>query len=91
MSDIYYRDREIKFVLSDRIATGTNYDEVLRSSVEVYIGDKKYPTVEAETLLEAIEQFDPHSMTPKLLLSVLVDRKHIANVEMVPQVTNSSR
>ena len=41
--------------------------------------------------VEAIEQFDPHSMTPKLLLSVLVDRKHIANVEMVPQVTNSSR
>lgn len=58
MSDIYYRDREIKFVLSDRIATGTDYDEVLRSSVEIYIGDKKHPIIESETLLEAIKSFD---------------------------------
>lgn len=58
MSDIYYRDREIKFVLSDRIATGTECDEVLRSSVEIYIGDKKHPIIEAETLFEAIIAFD---------------------------------
>lgn len=58
MSDIYYRDNEIKFVLSDRIATGVDCDKVHYSSVEIYIGDKKYPIIEAETLLEAIKQFD---------------------------------
>ena len=58
MSDIYYRDREIKFVLSDRIATGTDCDEAIRSSVKIYIGDKKYPIIEAETLVEAIIAFD---------------------------------
>ncbi len=58
MSDIYYKDNEIKFVLSDCIATGTDYDEVFRSSVEVYIGDREHPIVEAETLLEAIKSFD---------------------------------
>lgn len=58
MSDIYYRDREIKFILSDCIATGTECDEVLRSSVEIYIGDKKHPIIEAETLSEAIIAFD---------------------------------
>lgn len=58
MSDIYYRDNEIKFVLSDRVTTGADCDKVLRSSVEIYIGDEKYPTIEAETLLEAIKQFD---------------------------------
>lgn len=58
MSDIYYRDREIKFVLSDRIATGTEYDEILHSSVEIYVGNNEYPAIEAQTLQEAIEQFD---------------------------------
>lgn len=58
MSDIYYRDNEIKSVLSDRISTGVEYDVVHYSSVVIYIGDKKYPTIEAETLLEAIKQFD---------------------------------
>ena len=58
MSDIYYRDREIKFVLSDRIATGTDCDEVIRSIVKIYIGDKKHPIIEAKTLFEAIIAFD---------------------------------
>lgn len=58
MSDTYYRDNEIKFVLSDCVGTGSECDEVLRSSVEVYIGDREHPIVEAETLLEAIKQFD---------------------------------
>lgn len=58
MSDIYYRDREIKFVLSDRIATGTDCDEVLRSSVEIHIGNDEHPIIEAETLFEAIIAFD---------------------------------
>lgn len=58
MSDIYYRDREIKFILSDRIATGTDCDEVLRSSVEIHIGNDEHPIIEAETLQEAVEQFD---------------------------------
>lgn len=58
MSDTYYRDNEIKFVLSDCIATGTECDEVLHSNVEIYIGDNEYPAIEAETLQEAIKQFD---------------------------------
>lgn len=58
MSNVYCRDREIKFILSSRIATGIDYDEVIRSSVKIYIGDKEHPTVEAETLLEAIKSFD---------------------------------
>lgn len=58
MSDVYYRDREIKFVLSDCVGTGSECDEVLRSSVEIYIGDKKHPIIESETLLEAIKAFD---------------------------------
>lgn len=58
MSNIYYKDNEIKFVLSDRIATGTECDEVLRSSVEIYVGNNEYPAIEAQTLQEAVEQFD---------------------------------
>ena len=60
MSDIYYRDREIKFILSDRIATGTDCDEVIRSSVEIYIGDNNEtpPVVVGDTLQEVIKQFD---------------------------------
>lgn len=58
MSDTYYRDREIKFVLSDCIATGTECDEVLRSSVEIHIGNDEHPIIEAETLFEAIIAFD---------------------------------
>lgn len=58
MSDVYYRDREIKFVLSDRIAIGTDCDEVIRSSVKIYIGDNRFPTIECDTLLEAIKSFD---------------------------------
>lgn len=52
------RDREIKFVLSDRIAAGTECDKVIRSSVAIYIGDTKHPIIEAETLFEAIIAFD---------------------------------
>lgn len=52
------RDQEIKFVLSERIATGTECDEVLRSSVKIYIGDRKHPIIESETLFEAIIAFD---------------------------------
>ena len=44
--------------MSDRISTGVDCDKVHYSSVVIYIGDKKYPTIEAETLLEAIKQFD---------------------------------
>ena len=60
MSDIYYRDREIKFILSDRIATGTDCYEVIRSSVEIYIGDNNEtpPVVVGDTLQEVIKQFD---------------------------------
>lgn len=52
------RDREIKFVLSDRVATGTECDEVLHSNVEIYIGNDENPIIEAETLFEAIIAFD---------------------------------
>ena len=41
MSDTYYRDREIKFVLSDCVGTGSECDKVLYSTVEIYIGDNK--------------------------------------------------
>ena len=60
MSDIYYRDNEIKFVLSDRIATGSEYDKVLYSTVEIYIGDNNEtpPVVVGDTLQEVIKQFD---------------------------------
>lgn len=51
MSDTYYRDREIRFVLSE-------CDEVLHSSVKIYIGDRKHPIIESETLFEAIIAFD---------------------------------
>lgn len=54
MSDMYYRDREIKLILSDRI----KYNKVLYSNVEIHIGDKNHPIIEAETLQEAIKQFD---------------------------------
>lgn len=39
MGDTYYRDNEIKFVLADCVGTGVEYDEVLYSTVEIYIGD----------------------------------------------------
>lgn len=60
MSDIYYRDREIKFILSDRIVTGTECDEVLYSTVGIYIGDNNEtpPVVVEDTLQDAIKQFD---------------------------------
>ena len=60
MSDTYYRDRTIRFVLSDCIATGTECDEVLYSTVEIYIGDNNEtsPVVVGDTLQEAIKQFD---------------------------------
>lgn len=58
MSDVYYRDREIKFVLSDCVGTGSECDEVLRSSVEIHIGNDEHPIIEAETLFEAIIAFD---------------------------------
>lgn len=58
MSDTYYRDRTIKFVLSDCVGTGSECDEVLHSSVKIYIGDRKHPIIEAETLFEAIIAFD---------------------------------
>ena len=60
MSDTYYRDNEIKFVLSDWVGTGTEYDEVLYSTVEIYIGDNNEtsPVVVGDTLQNAIEQFD---------------------------------
>lgn len=48
MSDTYYRDREIRFVL------------VLYSRVEIYIGDNNEtpPVVVGDTLQEVIKQFD---------------------------------
>lgn len=60
MSDTYYRDRTIKFVLSDRVGTGSEYDKVLYSTVEIYIGDNNEtpPVVVGDTLQEAIKQFD---------------------------------
>lgn len=60
MSDTYYRDREIRFVLSDWVDTGTEYDKVLYSTVEIYIGDNNEtsPVVVGDTLQEAIKQFD---------------------------------
>lgn len=60
MSDTYYRDREINFVLSDCVGTGTEYDEVLYSTVEIYIGgnNETSPVAVGDTLQEAIKQFD---------------------------------
>ena len=62
MSDTYYRDREIKFVLSDCVGTGSDCDKVLYSAVEIYIGDNnnnETPLVAVgDTLQEAIKQFD---------------------------------
>lgn len=52
------RDREIKFVLSERVATGTECDKALHSNVEIYIGNDENPIIEAETLFEAIIAFD---------------------------------
>ena len=39
--------------------------------------------------VQSIEQFDTNSMTNTLLLNVIVDRKQIAQVEMVPHVKNN--
>lgn len=39
--------------------------------------------------VQSIEQFDINSLSPKLLMNVLIDRKQIAQVEMVPHVKNS--
>lgn len=60
MSDTYYRDREIRFVLSDCVGTGSECDKVLYSTVEIYIGDNNEtsPVAVGDTLQEAIEQFD---------------------------------
>ena len=60
MSDTYYRDREIRFVLSDCVGTGSECNEVLYSTVEIYIGDNNEtpPVVVGDTLQEAIKQFD---------------------------------
>lgn len=61
MSDTYYRDRTIRFVLSDCVGTGSECDKVLRSSVEIYIGDNNEetpPVAVGDTLQEAIKQFD---------------------------------
>lgn len=60
MSDTYYRDREIKFVLSDCVGTGSECDKVLYSTVEIYIGDNNEtpPVVVGDTLQEVIKQFD---------------------------------
>jgi hypothetical protein len=58
MSDTYYKDNEVRFVLSDCIATGTDYDEILHTSIEIHLGNIEHPIIEAETLQEAIKQFD---------------------------------
>lgn len=60
MSDTYYRDRTIRFVLSDCVGTGSECDKVLYSMVEIYIGDNNEtsPVVVGDTLQEAIKQFD---------------------------------
>ena len=48
----YYRDNEIKFVLSDCVGTGSECDKVLYSTVEIYIGDNNEtpPVVVGDTL-----------------------------------------
>lgn len=60
MSDTYYRDRTIKFVLSDWVDTGSECDKVLYSTVEIYIGgnNETPPVAVGDTLQEAIKQFD---------------------------------
>nr|DAI50813.1 MAG TPA: hypothetical protein [Caudoviricetes sp.] len=60
MSDTYYRDREIKFVLLDCVSTGSEYDKVIYSRVEIHIGDNNEtpPVAVGDTLQEVIKQFD---------------------------------
>lgn len=44
MSDVYYRDKEIKFVLLDCVGTDVEYDKVLYSRVEIYIMERRFNT-----------------------------------------------